>query len=156
MLTNLNAAMVNLADLDLDDTSPNEDEPKPRQVQLEQIHSLVSPTPAMGPAWLKELQAGASPAVTAHECRPILESEKKVAAESNQVQNLSQQVAQVEKVLQDVMEYKQLVNAPQRAAATSGAAGMATFAQEFPTVSDTLSSPDACHPNCCLLCATCV
>jgi len=104
-------------------------------VQLDQIQSLASQTPASGPARLKVLQAAAGQAITANEFRPILASDEKIAAESNQVQLLSQQVARLEKVLQEVIEYKQLVNAPQRATATPTAARMATFAQDLLAVS---------------------
>ena len=129
------AVVLNLADLDLDDAPSNGDERKPRRVQLEQIQGLASRTPASGPARLKVLQGAAGAAVTANEFRPILESEEELAAESNQVQKLSQEVARLEKKLQEVMEYKKLVNAPQRVAATPRAAGMATFAQDLLTVS---------------------
>ena len=136
------AGPTNYIDLDIDDAPASGDKPKPRRVQLNQIQSLASQTPASGPARIKVLQAAAGQASIADEFRPSLEEEKKAAAaavESDQVQLLSQQVARLEKRLQEVMTYKELVSTPQRAAATPSAARMAAFAQDFLVVSHNLT-----------------
>ena len=144
----LPAVHVNFADLDLDDPSPNRDEPKPRRVLTQQTQSLASQIPVSGPARQKVLQAAAGEADTASEFRPILKEDEKKAAESSQMQQLSQQVARLEKVLQEVMEYKQLVNTPERATATPTAAKMATFAQDFLAVSFLTAPNIKAHVQC--------
>lgn len=116
---------MNFADINLDDYGPSGSS-QSQPGQREKLQSLASQTPAVGPARQKALQAAAGQAVTAS---------MQQSSDESQVQQLAAQVARMEKLLQDVMAYKQSVTTPKRAAATPHAASMATFTQDRLAVS---------------------
>ena len=106
-----------------------------RHVQPDQMQSLASRTPASGPARQKVLQAAAAEASNADEFKPEIDSSSKKQKSWSQLELMSQQMARMEEVLQEVMAYKQLVSTPQRATATPAAAVYASFTEDRLAVS---------------------